>query len=702
MNSAFRALVVLFLALPSCSVENTSATSAEQTQQPADQTIVDVEAEKDVIEPALDSLQCSEVDKLGAEWCTCNPQCCQSQAWFCQPAFGDPSYYKKEVIVDICDDDLVPCIFGADENCPPPELIYEGECLEAYECPPGAQTLDYGWQWCELPDGTMGKQHVTCDKGQLYTSPCQPCDPEVCDGEDNDCDGIVDEDIASSECSTQCGAGTAVCIDGNTECFGPQPQEEICDGLDNDCDGLTDEDQLNVCNQCGPVPSEVCNAYDDDCDGLVDEDLIKECSTACGTGIEICQNGNWKGCTAQQPQEEICDGLDNDCNGMIDDGISCLCTIQDVGKLFPCNEAPLLCGQGYKTCVCKDDDCKEIVTSECYASCHWFADPPGSDPNCDSYVGFPLSQEECNAFDDNCNMLIDEDLIESCYTGPADTIDVGICQAGTMVCEMGKWGSYDDNESFVPNLCADEVVPKDEECNGIDDDCDGVADGDEEIPDTDILFIVDGSGSMMDEMDAVLVALNQFASSFSLEDKLRWALVVGPVQLDGDYDERLMMVSDVATFEDFLTSFASLGNVINMNGGQEMLLDAYALSLQNISAADIGLPAKVWDGVAESIPAKDQFKLSWRPGADRVVIIFSDEPDQSYMDPQVTLEECIEMCVATPQLKTYTFSKVFSGDWKELSDQCGGKNYELSNDATEMYGYLMEILDEICSLGDGS
>ena len=137
-----------------------------------------------------------------------------------------------------------------------------------------------------------------------------------------------------------------------------------------------------------------------------------------------------------------------------------------------------------------------------------------------------------------------------------------------------------------------------------------------------------------------------------------------------------------------------------MNGGYEMLLDAFALSVQNISSVDLDLPSRHWeDDLAESSPPKDQFKMSWRPGADRVIIIFSDEKEQSYLIPEVTLEECISSCKATPQLKTYTFSKGFSFyGWDDLSTQCGGKNYTLSNDATEMYNYLMEILDEICSL----
>ena len=181
--------------------------------------------------------------------------------------------------------------------------------------------------------------------------------------------------------------------------------------MDNDCDGEVDEFQKNICGQCGPTPSESCNAFDDDCDGEIDEELVNQCATVCGVGVEVCVAGAWSGCTAQQPSPEICDGLDNDCNGQIDDGIECLCSVQDVGAMFPCAEAPLICGQGFKTCECVDPGCQEITTTECFAICHWLTDPPGVDPSCDPLVGMPLESEECNNFDDNCNQLIDEDLL---------------------------------------------------------------------------------------------------------------------------------------------------------------------------------------------------------------------------------------------------------------------------------------------------
>lgn len=702
MKRNFTGIIILSLLTVSCGAKDTSQFSSTDVTypDPVIDTSDDDASDLDVSPPD----PCESITIQDAGWCSCHPECCQSQQWFCPPVFGQPTYHKKEVIVDICNEENEPCMYGHDPDCPPPEIIFMGECTEAYECSPMAQGLDYGWQWCELDDGTVGKQHVTCDKGQLYHSPCQPCNPEICDNEDNDCDGLVDEDLGVMSCETICGAGNAVCVQGEEICFGPEPQEEICDYLDNDCDGEVDEFQRNECDECGPVPAEVCDGVDNDCDGETDEDLVKACSTACGSGVEVCTSGAWASCTAQQPSPEICDGLDNDCNGQIDDGIECLCTIQDVGSLFPCAEAPLLCGQGFKTCECVDPGCLEITTTECFAACHWLADPPGSDPLCDSLVGMPLQEEECNNFDDNCNQMIDEDLFVGCYTGPEGTLNVGICEPGLMTCLTGVWGGYDEQDNFLAGMCMDETVPQDEECNGLDDDCDGVIDWGEEVPETDILFIVDWSGSMSDEISAVLTALNQFAGHYSLQDKLHWGLIVGPREVPGDMDERLYMISDIAPFPDFLAGFAGLGNQ-GMNTGDEMLLDALYLSLQNISGdAPLDIPNSTWAGwgVGESVPPKDVFNISWRPGADRVVIVFSDEMPQSYLDPNVTVQQIITTGQATPQLKIYTFSTNEMWEWDEIATACGGSYFPLSNNTVEMYNYLMEILDEICMPPEGS
>src|SRR5262245_22433995 len=74
---------------------------------------------------------------------------------------------------------------------------------------------------------------------------------ESCDGQDNDCDGEIDEGCAcapgeSRPCGVdvgECRPGTQSCTDmGWGSCEGGQgPGSEECDGLDNDCDGDADE-----------------------------------------------------------------------------------------------------------------------------------------------------------------------------------------------------------------------------------------------------------------------------------------------------------------------------------------------------------------------------------------------------------------------------------------------------------------------------
>jgi len=355
--------------------------------------------------------------------------------------------------------------------------------------------------------GLAAEPLVDCSEPEGYAAEpgdCDDADPavnpgaeEVCNEVDDDCDGVVDEDLRSVFYLDVDGDGYG----------GPDATEVACEAPSGFVDNVDDCDDADA--SVNPGAQEVCNEVDDDCDGAVDDaDASVDLSTggtwhADGDGdgygdaasaTSACvQPSGWvedasdcdDGDASVNPDAtEVCNGIDDDCDTAVDDADPSV-DLSTGGTWYADGD-----GDGYGDAASS--------ASSCVQPSGTVTDATDCDDG-DAAVN-PAAAEVCNGIDDDCDGHTDDaDASVDLSTGgtwyeDSDGDGYGDASVPLEACVQPAGSVSDatdcDDDAAAVNPGATEV------CNGIDDDCDtDVDDADSSVdPSSGGTWYTDGDG----------------------------------------------------------------------------------------------------------------------------------------------------------------------------------------------------------------
>jgi len=428
-----------------------------------------------------------DFDADGDGWSSCDGDCDDTDPTLSpQDADGDGVSLCEED----CDDDDSSVYPGNQELCDRRDNDCDGE--------PAAGELDLDLDGqaicegdCDDADPFAHRLDLDGDGDGTCDGDCDDADPEV-DGSDHDfdgvssCDGDCDDDDA-----TQVPGGDEVCDGADNDCNGVIPDDEAdedgdgyapCDG---DCNDLVadlypadlDGDGYSPClGDCDdtngtthPLAPEACDGIDSDC--VLDPDEVD----GDGDGYMICDGD----CDDDEPDAypgapEICNGVNDDCVGSIDpneldgdgDGIAPCAGDCDDSAISVYPGAPEYCNG-------VDDACTgSLPTDEFDSDSDGFM---GCEGDCDDTVAtaYPGAPEICDSADSDCDGNLGPDEIDGDGDGYAPCED---CDDS----DDSVWGLDEDGDLFSPctgdcNEANAQVFPGalDNWGDGVDANCDG-------------------------------------------------------------------------------------------------------------------------------------------------------------------------------------------------------------------------------------
>jgi len=286
---------------------------------------------------------------------------------------------------------------------------------------------------------------------------------EVCNGEDDDCDGAIDDSVggtwysdadgdgfgdpatASQSCDVGDGqvADSSDCDDDNAEVH--IAADEVCNGVDDDCDGDIDEDALDASLWF----------VDADGDGWGDDDTTVEACEACSNCLDVGDDCDDADAAVNPGATEVCNGIDDDCDGDIDPDDSA-----DAATWYADADGDSFGASDYSTEACGVPSGYVADDTDC------------DDGDADTWPG---ATEVCDDEDDDCDGSVDEGVLTEWYLdadgdGYGDGTAVESCSAPTSAYVSDDGDCDDTDTAYNPGATAG--------CDGEDYDCDGSVDND--------------------------------------------------------------------------------------------------------------------------------------------------------------------------------------------------------------------------------